>query len=244
MSRTSAVNPWTLKTRLLLLIKTKLDEKGQFKALENLTGIKANHWRDCNAGKQRPTAEMIEAVSRLWPEHAFWLATGISDPQHGHSAPHNGNFPYKAGSQVVPAQFFSKGIETLDACVAAFMADEDFNDEETLPYLFLDGLHRSTLKLGLEKNEAKRRHLESLFSELQELHEARQLEYEIKETQSHEDYEETALKLPERISKLRQNKRLASSSVEHLEALLKAERENLERYQRISARLMRIPDGN
>lgn len=27
---------------------------------------------------------MIQAVSRLWPEYAFWLATGVTDAKHGH----------------------------------------------------------------------------------------------------------------------------------------------------------------
>jgi hypothetical protein len=35
-------------------------------------------------GRQRPTWEMIELVGRTWPEFAFWLVTGIDDPEHGH----------------------------------------------------------------------------------------------------------------------------------------------------------------
>ena len=30
---------------------------------------------------------MIVAVARLWPHHAFWLATGITDAANGHIAP-------------------------------------------------------------------------------------------------------------------------------------------------------------
>jgi hypothetical protein len=30
---------------------------------------------------------MIEALTRLWPQYAFWLATGITDAVNGHVAP-------------------------------------------------------------------------------------------------------------------------------------------------------------
>jgi hypothetical protein len=77
----------SLSTRLLSLIDVKVSGGKRFKQLEELTGIGARRWNAFSLGNQQPTIEMIEAVSKLWPQHAFWLATGIEDSTCGHTDP-------------------------------------------------------------------------------------------------------------------------------------------------------------
>ncbi|WP_426342808.1 hypothetical protein ACN9MZ_14605 [Pseudoduganella sp. S-14] len=77
-----------LSDRLRSVVQLTVSQSRRFKELEELSGIPATHWRNFFSGKQRPTVEMIEFAARHWPEHAFWLATGISDAKHGHIDPH------------------------------------------------------------------------------------------------------------------------------------------------------------
>lgn len=77
----------TLGIRLLGLIETKIQGGKRFKQLEELTGIGARRWNAFSLGSQQPTIEMVEAVCKAWPQHAFWLATGIEDSSTGHTNP-------------------------------------------------------------------------------------------------------------------------------------------------------------
>lgn len=77
----------TIEGRLRTLIDAVIETDRKWKELERLTGIPASSWVDFNRGKKRATADMVEAVSKAWPQHAFWLCTGISDPDFGHVAP-------------------------------------------------------------------------------------------------------------------------------------------------------------
>jgi hypothetical protein len=57
------------------------------KYLEEETGIVAQQWKNVSLLKQRPTAYMLEALARRWPQYAFWLLTGFEDVgAHGHSS--------------------------------------------------------------------------------------------------------------------------------------------------------------
>lgn len=77
----------TLSGRLHLLITERTDEYRRFKSLETMTSIPSDTWKSWYHGRQRPTADMIEAICRCWPENAFWLTTGLSDVTHGHNPP-------------------------------------------------------------------------------------------------------------------------------------------------------------
>lgn len=94
----------TINERLLLLLKAvggraanpdvyekgkgvNLVVKGYWQRLEAQTGVKSSKWRLLASGKQKVTPELIEAAARLWPQYAFWLATGITDVANGHTAP-------------------------------------------------------------------------------------------------------------------------------------------------------------
>jgi hypothetical protein len=73
-----------LLDRMKHVIEAQTDAHRRFKDLEERTGLKATAWQNFWMGRQRPTWEMIELVGRTWPEFAFWLVTGIDDPEHGH----------------------------------------------------------------------------------------------------------------------------------------------------------------
>ncbi|MCW5119982.1 hypothetical protein B7L17_019800 [Burkholderia cenocepacia] len=73
--------------RMIAIVNAETPEGRRFKALEEFSQIPAVSWRKAYLRGQRPTAEMIEAVSQRWPQYAFWLVTGITDPERNHIAP-------------------------------------------------------------------------------------------------------------------------------------------------------------
>ncbi|OXH93232.1 hypothetical protein CA830_08850 [Burkholderia multivorans] len=81
------MNDYNIADRMQAIIDANTSEGRRFKTLEEMSGIAAVSWRKAYLRGQRPTAEMIEAVAQKWPQHAFWLVTGIPDPDYGHVAP-------------------------------------------------------------------------------------------------------------------------------------------------------------
>lgn len=78
----------SIADRMKAVIQPNTNPNSRFKELEEMSGINAASWKAAWHGNQRPTAEMIEHVARLWPQHAFWLATGeLPEPQGIHLAP-------------------------------------------------------------------------------------------------------------------------------------------------------------
>lgn len=73
--------------RAVALMKAITSERRRYKELEEETGIAATSWQNAAKRKQKPTGQMIEALSRRWPAYAFWLATGLTDPLSGHTTP-------------------------------------------------------------------------------------------------------------------------------------------------------------
>ncbi|WP_175666007.1 hypothetical protein [Burkholderia ambifaria] len=76
-----------ISSRTLAVLRAVTSERRRYKELEEWTGIPATNWQSAAKGKQKPTAVMIEALSRRWPKYAFWIATGLTDPENGHTAP-------------------------------------------------------------------------------------------------------------------------------------------------------------
>lgn len=90
----------TIDDRVLLLLQNTasavpgLAGHGVWERLGVQTGIPAQRWRNVVSGRQRATTAMVEALARRWPQHAFWLSTGITDVANGHRAPINAvSFP-------------------------------------------------------------------------------------------------------------------------------------------------------
>lgn len=51
------------------------------------TGISKFTWANIELGKQQPNGDHIEAIAKKWPQFAYWLVTGETDEEHGHTSP-------------------------------------------------------------------------------------------------------------------------------------------------------------
>lgn len=121
----------TLSARLRELIESKTGEYRRFKELENLTTIPSDTWKSWFHGRQRPTAEMIEASCRRWPEHAFWLSTGIDDREHGHHAPNrSGNIRLRTAA---------RDLFIAELAMAEWMENEEFGFDDLAAFADPDG---------------------------------------------------------------------------------------------------------
>ncbi|RJX30305.1 MAG: hypothetical protein C4516_10705 [Oxalobacter sp.] len=70
---------------------------GFWERLGERTNISSKRWRKVYAREQRVTSDMLEGLARMWPHHAFWLTTGITDALNGHVAPLNAQtFPERS----------------------------------------------------------------------------------------------------------------------------------------------------
>jgi hypothetical protein len=82
--------------RLGQIITSETEEKGRFTWLERKTEIGRKTWHTWWIRSSMPSGNMIEAAGRLWPQYAFWLCTGMTDEQYGHTMPNLAmckNFP-------------------------------------------------------------------------------------------------------------------------------------------------------
>jgi len=107
---------YSIQDRFRAVIHRNTSETRRWSELEALTGIPATSWQKAFNAKQRPTAEMLESVAQLWPEFAFWLATGVTDAKNGHVACVNGVskqfYPERPSSQRNAAKpYFNQLIE-------------------------------------------------------------------------------------------------------------------------------------
>lgn len=55
--------------------------------LEKETGIDRMRWSNIKRRHVRAGAPEIEAAGKLWPEYAYWLVTGMTQPEAGHISP-------------------------------------------------------------------------------------------------------------------------------------------------------------
>lgn len=76
-----------IAVRVRQLIEAQVTEHRRFKALEDMSGISSEAWRACWNDRQKPSSEMVCALGQAWPQYAFWLVTGVTDPDYGHVAP-------------------------------------------------------------------------------------------------------------------------------------------------------------
>ena len=76
----------SLSERLRAAVRQTTEESGRFKQLSGDSGISDASWRAWWYGRQRPTAEMIEAVCQHSPHYALWITTGVDAPRLGQEA--------------------------------------------------------------------------------------------------------------------------------------------------------------
>lgn len=77
----------SLSERLRAAVRLTTEESGRFKQLSGDSGISDASWRAWWYGRQRPTAEMIEAVCQHSPHYALWVTTGADAPELGQESP-------------------------------------------------------------------------------------------------------------------------------------------------------------
>jgi hypothetical protein len=73
--------------RLIEIINHRIPEKSRFVHLEQATGINARSWGHAYNQRTRFSTEHIEAISKLFPEYAYWIITGKTIPAHGQTSP-------------------------------------------------------------------------------------------------------------------------------------------------------------
>lgn len=76
-----------MRERIMQIIDAVVPVHRRFKALEELSGVRAQTWRSIYEGRQRATEQAILALCKHWPKYAYWLVTGTTDEDHGHSSP-------------------------------------------------------------------------------------------------------------------------------------------------------------
>lgn len=76
-----------MRERIAELINQVAEPHRKFRSFEEATGIKAKTWQNIVEGKQKANHEHIEAIGNRWPEYAYWLVTGKTDEEHGHTSP-------------------------------------------------------------------------------------------------------------------------------------------------------------
>ncbi|CAM2194586.1 protein of unknown function [Paraburkholderia kururiensis] len=113
-----------IDVRLRAVIEHEFATSRRFKTLQDATGIDANRWKAVWHGRQRVMPDMIEAIAKRYPQYAFWLAAGISDPAYGHVAPGKEGFPVAAEAQQTTTRYFQEAIKAKQAAMNAFQAWE------------------------------------------------------------------------------------------------------------------------
>ncbi|WP_155624228.1 hypothetical protein [Burkholderia vietnamiensis] len=117
-----------IDTRLRAVIEDTTGEARRFKELQDQTGIDANRWKAVWHGRQRVMPDMIEAIAKLHPQYAFWLATGILDVPYGHTAPADQGYPQKGQEQTTSTQYFQNAIaekSNAHAAIQAWLSNEE-----------------------------------------------------------------------------------------------------------------------
>lgn len=76
-----------ISTRLKFIINEETSESGRFGWLEEATDIGRKTWQAWYSRSSMPSGNMVEAAGRLWPQFAFWLTTGMTDEDYGHTRP-------------------------------------------------------------------------------------------------------------------------------------------------------------
>ena len=86
--------------------------RGPFERLTEYTGVSTQRWRKVFHRRQRPTPDTIEALARLFPYYAFWLARGITDATNGPVTPENAQtFPERLHVESDAAnQYFRRSL--------------------------------------------------------------------------------------------------------------------------------------
>lgn len=156
-----------LRDRMKFLIEVYTPDHGRFAKLCQASSIPDVNWKSFWYGRQRPTAEMIQAVARQWPEHAFWLATGITDQRCGHRAPPGAStYPEESIEDVVglSTEYWKKAIQGLEVSEAG--GELSFAERRELQRL--KGERDDQVKAELSDTESEERELVKIIEHADE----------------------------------------------------------------------------
>lgn len=154
---------YNVELRILLMAQWFNKGRNDWKALEEATGIKAVKWRHVQAGVTRPSLEMFEALCKRFPEHAFWLSTGLTDYEAGHTAPQpNVAFPGSFGTFLptetpYSTEYFRTCVSALDIVAQALVeyietrtSENKLNTKTTLTRADLAGTFRTSINTSIQ----------------------------------------------------------------------------------------------
>jgi len=77
----------TIAARLKLVIEAEVASRGRYSFLGGRTAVSAGTWRTWWTRGGVPNGALVEAAASLWPQYAYWLATGCTDARCGHIRP-------------------------------------------------------------------------------------------------------------------------------------------------------------
>lgn len=139
----------SIETRLRIIVLACTDEKRRFSTLESGCEVSAGTWRTWWTRGTTPSGALIEGAAKIWPEYAYWLATGCTDIRCGHDMPelapeakgYLSNWPEEASKR---DRNIKKKIsqEYLRRCVE--LADQQ--DQSDLKIQFLEVANRERKK--------------------------------------------------------------------------------------------------
>lgn len=115
-----STNENNISTRLKTVIELVFNEKGRVKELERLTEIPASSWKNFLNGQQKATISMVEKISQILPTQAFWIATGITDFDYGHSSPDDVSI-FKDLKSNATNEFFLEEIKSSNEKITKIM---------------------------------------------------------------------------------------------------------------------------
>lgn len=170
-----------LTERLKAVIEANTPGRGRFAELEKMSAldIPSDTWKSVWYGRQRPTMEMIELVCQLWPCHALWVATGITEPTSGHEMPGKPGYDLQLGEQREEHIYSKKLLEmkSMMARKTVELLNDPHSDVSTFDEavkearvgawdaLRLDSLAKNERLLNLQQdkngNQAKRKKVDS-----------------------------------------------------------------------------------
>jgi hypothetical protein len=76
-----------IREKIIAIVEAETSHIKRFKLLSELSGISADTWKNVWHRRQRATEEMIAFVGKKWPDYAYWMVTGDTEPEFRHVAP-------------------------------------------------------------------------------------------------------------------------------------------------------------
>lgn len=148
----------TVKERLKLAIASKTRDRTRYVQLKELTGISGDIWKNFWFDRREPDALMLEAVSRAWPEYAYWLVTGATNVTNGHLCPETALCYEPSATPLITSDAFLKaGVEAailVDRAISEYPEETSEVTEVIHNFLRGESLHRFPAKSSLRIDEA------------------------------------------------------------------------------------------